>query len=124
MPYIYSLVGRVWLKDMSMMRFLAFDYPEDKVACNIASQYMFGDSIMVCPVTRAMYYEADSREIEQVDTTVQVYLPKGKWYDYYTEECFEGGEYITVDAPLNKIPLFVKAGAIIPKQSSHLPPKL
>lgn len=115
MPYIYSLVGRVWLKDMSMMRFLAFDYPEDKVACNIASQYMFGDSIMVCPVTRAMYYEADSREIEQVDTTVQVYLPKGKWYDYYTEECFEGGEYITVDAPLNKIPLFVKAGAIIPK---------
>lgn len=60
MPYIYSLVGRVWLEDASMMRFLAFDYPQDKVACNITSQYMFGDSLMVCPVTKPMYYEADS----------------------------------------------------------------
>lgn len=115
MPYIYSLAGRCWLSDESMMRFLAFDYPEDEVACSITEQYMFGDSIMVCPVTKPMYYRVNSEEIEKPDTTMQVYLPAGKWYDYYTEECFEGGKYITVDAPLEKIPLFVKAGGIIPK---------
>jgi len=115
MPYIYSAAGKAWLRDASIMRFLAFDYPEDKVACEITCQYMFGDSLMVCPVTRPMYYEVNSCKIENVDTAVQVYLPTGQWYDYYTEECFEGGRYITVEAPLNKIPLFVKAGAIIPK---------
>ncbi len=115
MPYIYSAAGRTWLQDESMMRFLAFDYPEDSVACSITNQYMFGDSIMVCPVTRPMYYQSDSRKIDILDTKVQVYLPAGEWYDYYTQECFEGGQYITVDAPLEKIPLFVKAGAIIPK---------
>lgn len=115
MPYIYSMAGRCWYSDESMMRFLAFDYPEDKIACSITNQYMFGDSIMVCPVVRPMYYQADSVKISNPDTKVQVYLPAGKWYDYYTEECFEGGRYITVDAPLEKIPLFVKAGGIIPK---------
>ncbi len=115
MPYIYSLAGRCWLSDESMMRFLAFDYPKDQVACGITEQYMFGDSIMVCPVTRPMYYRANSEKIEKPDTSVQVYLPAGKWYDYYTEECFEGGQYITVNAPLERLPLFVKAGGIIPK---------
>lgn len=115
MPYIYSLAGRCWHSDESMMRFLAFDYPKDMIACGITKQYMFGDSIMVCPVTRPMYYRVNSEEIAKPDTAVQVYLPEGKWYDYYTEECFEGGGYITVDAPLDKIPLFVKAGGIIPK---------
>lgn len=115
MPYIYSQAGKAWLKDASIMRYLAFDYPQDQVACCITDQYMFGDFLMVCPVTRPMYYEVNSCKIEQEDTTVKVYLPKGKWYDYYTEECFEGGRYITVEAPLEKIPLFVKAGAIIPK---------
>ncbi len=115
MPYIYSIAGRTWLLDESMMRFLAFDYPEDAVACGIKDQYLFGDSLMVCPVTRPMYYQANSQRIDMVDTTMQVYLPKGKWYDYYTEESFEGGRYVTVDAPLEKIPVFVKAGAILPK---------
>ena len=70
---------------------------------------------MVCPVTRAMYYLQDSVENQNPDITVQVYLPQGKWYDYYTKHCYEGGRYITVEAPLDKIPLFVKAGAIIPR---------
>lgn len=115
MPYIYSIAGRTWLYDESMIRYLAFDYPDDPIACNVKDQYLFGDSIMVCPVTNAMYYGVGSRKIENPDTTRQVYLPKGKWYDFYTNEAYEGGRYITVDAPLNKIPLFVKAGAIIPR---------
>lgn len=115
MPYIYSTAGQTWLEDSSMIRYLAFDYPEDEIACHITDQYMFGDSLMVCPVTRAMYYLPDSVEIQNPDITVQVYLPRGKWYDYYTNHCYEGGRFITVEAPLDKIPLFVKAGAIIPK---------
>lgn len=115
MPYIYSLAGRAWLDDDSMIRFLAFDYPEDQTACRITDQYMFGDSIMVCPVTRPMYYTVNSTEIPEPDTTRTVYLPKGKWYDYYTNTPYEGGRYITVDAPLDTIPVFVKAGGIIPK---------
>ncbi|MBO5346512.1 MAG: DUF5110 domain-containing protein, partial [Lachnospiraceae bacterium] len=115
MPYIYSTAGQTWLEDSSMIRYLAFDYPEDEIACHITEQYMFGDSLMVCPVTRAMYYLPDSVENQNPDITVQVYLPQGKWYDYYTKHCYEGGRYITVEAPLDKIPLFVKAGAIIPR---------
>lgn len=115
MPYIYSIAGRTWLNDESMMRYLAFDYPDDPIACQTTDQYMFGDSIMVCPVTFPMYYGAGSKKLEGIPTTRQVYLPKGKWYDFYTGEIHEGGRYITADAPLDKIPLFVKAGAIIPR---------
>jgi len=115
MPYIYSLAGRTWLYDESMIRYLAFDYPEDEIACKITDQYMFGDSLMVCPVTKPMYYGPDSKKIEKIQTAVTVYLPDGKWYDFYTNECYAGGQYITVEAPLDTIPVFVKAGAIIPK---------
>lgn len=114
MPYIYSVAGRTWLNDESMMRFLAFDYPGDKTACEIKDQYMFGDSIMVCPVTQAMYYGVNSTPIENAPKTRKVYLPEGEWYDFYTEEKYSGGQWIETDADIKKIPLFVKAGAIIP----------
>jgi len=114
MPYIYSLAGRTWLKDESMMRYLAFDYPTDEVACNIKDQYLFGDSIMVCPVTKPMYYEANSVALEGVEKTRPVYLPEGLWYDFYTNESYTGGQWIEADADISRIPLFVKAGAILP----------
>ena len=104
----------MWLNDESIIKYLAFDYPDDEIACHITDQYMFGNSIMVCPVTRPMYYTVNSTPIDNVDTTVKVYLPRGKWYDFYTKEAYEGGRYITTDAPLDRIPLFVKAGGIIP----------
>lgn len=114
MPYIYSLAGAVWLNDESIIKYLAFDYPDDEIACHITDQYMFGNSIMVCPVTRPIYYTVNSTPIDNVDTTVKVYLPRGKWYDFYTKEAYEGGRYITTEAPLDRIPLFVKAGGIVP----------
>ena len=57
MPYIYSETGKVWLKDRSLIRFLAFDFTRDKKTWDIWDQYMFGESLMVCPVTEAMYYD-------------------------------------------------------------------
>ena len=120
MPYIYSHAGRTWLNDESMIRYLAFDYPDDPTACRITDQYLFGDSIMVCPVTNPMYYGVGSQKLEGIPTSRQVYLPAGKWYDFYTNEEYQGGQYITADAPLDKIPLFVKAGAIIPRAKTAL----
>jgi alpha-D-xyloside xylohydrolase len=75
---------------------------------------------MVCPVTNPMYYGVGSQKLEGIPTSRQVYLPAGKWYDFYTNEEYQGGQYITADAPLDKIPLFVKAGAIIPRAETAL----
>ena len=102
MPYIYSLAGQAWLEDRIIMRGLVMDFTDDKVAREVSDQYMFGPSLMVCPVYE---YGATSRS---------VYLPKGKyWYDYYTDSVFVGGQTIEADAPYERIPLFVPSGAIL-----------
>ena len=102
MPYIYSLAGQAWLDDRIMMRGLVMDYSEDSVARNVSDQFMLGPSLMVCPVYE---YGATARD---------VYLPEGKqWYDYYTEYIYSGGQTIEAEAPYERIPLFVPAGAIL-----------
>ncbi len=102
MPYIYSLAGQAWLEDRIIMRGLVMDFTDDEVAREVSDQYMFGPSLMVCPVYE---YGATSRS---------VYLPKGKfWYDYYTDSVFVGGQMIEADAPYERIPLFVPSGAIL-----------
>ncbi len=113
MPYIYSEAGNCWLNDGSMMYLLAFDYPDDEIANKITDQYMFGSSIMVCPVIHPMYYLPGSEKTEALKTR-EVYLPEGGWYDFYTNVYYRGSQYITVDAPIDKIPLFVREGSIIP----------
>ncbi len=103
MPYIYSLAGKVYFDDYTIMRGLVMDFDNDKTVENIDDQYMFGPSIMVCPVYK---YQARARE---------VYLPAGtNWYNAYTGEVSEGGQVITAKAPYERMPLFVKAGAILP----------
>jgi len=115
MPYIYSMVGRVWKDDYTIHRMLAFDFPEDSRAREIADQFMFGDSLMVCPVITPMYYDKASRLIEGQPKSREVYLPKGSgWYDFWTNEYYEGGQTIRSDAPIDVIPLYVKAGSILP----------
>jgi alpha-D-xyloside xylohydrolase len=85
-----------------MMRGLVMDFPLDDRVKNIKDQYMFGPSLMVAPVTS---YGARSR---------QVYLPAGAdWVDFHTGERYQGGAGVTVQAPLNRIPLFVKAGTVL-----------
>lgn len=103
MPYIYSLAGDTYHKDGTIMRGLAMDFPHDPAVASIADQYLFGPSLLVNPVT-----EFGARERP-------VYLPEGVlWYDFYTGEKHAGGQTIQATAPLYRMPIYVKAGSIIP----------
>lgn len=103
LPYIYAAAGDSYHRDGTMMRALVMDFPNDSKVKDIGDQYMFGPSFMVSPV-----YEYGAR-------TWPVYLPAGAgWYDFHTGEFHEGGQEVTADAPLERMPLFVKAGAIVP----------
>lgn len=115
MPYIYSQAGKVWLEDASFIRMLPFAFPEDKQVMKISDQYLFGDSIMVCPVTDPMYYDKNSHPLTDVKKSRSVYLPKGQgWYDFWSNQYYEGGQWIEAEADITKIPLFIKEGSIIP----------
>ncbi|WP_321436713.1 TIM-barrel domain-containing protein [uncultured Bacteroides sp.] len=103
MPYIYSLAGMTYFKDYTIMRALVMDFGKDTNVNNISDQYMFGPSLMICPVYK---YEARSREVYFPETT--------GWYDFYTGEYVRGGQTLNVNAPYERIPLFVREGAIIP----------
>lgn len=103
MPYLYSLAGAVHFADYTPMRALVMDFNGDTRVNDIKDQWLFGPSLMACPVGK---YEARSRE---------VYLPKQKgWYDLYTNRHYDGGQTITADAPYERIPVFVPEGSIIP----------
>ncbi|MCR4584148.1 MAG: glycoside hydrolase family 31 protein [Lachnospiraceae bacterium] len=117
MPYIYSLAGRVHTDDGLIIKPLVYDFTGDKNVRDIFDQYMFGDAMMVCPVTEAMYFGKNKKD----STTRSVYLPAGcDWYDMYTDEKYEGGRWIEADASLEKIPVFIKAGAVIPMTEAAL----
>jgi alpha-D-xyloside xylohydrolase len=103
MPYIYSLGYRTWLTGAPFMRALPLDFPADPKVADIGDEYMFGPAFLVAPVTG------------QGAASRQVYLPAGTdWYNYWTSERVKGGQTITVDAPIDTIPLFVRAGSIVP----------
>jgi alpha-D-xyloside xylohydrolase len=103
MPYIYSLGRHTYDSGAPFMRALFMDFPNDPKVVTIGDQYMFGPAFLVAPVT------------EQGQTKRPVYLPAGTaWYDYWTNQRYEGGQTIKVDAPINRMPLFVKAGSIVP----------
>lgn len=118
MPYIYSLAGSAWKDDSLIIRPLIYDFPCDLKAAEVSLQYMFGPSLMVCPVTSPMYYEAGNKTIEDAERHMKIYLPgdpsKDRWYDFHTNECYEGGQGITVPVSIEHIPVFVRAGAVIP----------
>lgn len=114
LPYIYSLAGMVTHKNYTMMRALAFDFQDEEVK-QIDHQFLFGPALMICPITRPMYYTSGSKKMEHADKTQRVYLPKGAdWYDFWTGEWYEGGQYIIKEYPIDRMPIFVKAGSILP----------
>jgi alpha-D-xyloside xylohydrolase len=103
MPYIYSLGRQTYDTGAPFMRALFMDFPNDPNVSNLGDEYMFGPAFLVAPVT------------EQGRESRQVYLPAGRdWYNYWTNEKLEGGQTVTVAAPIGTIPLFVSAGSIIP----------
>lgn len=115
LPYTYSVAASMTLADRTMTRPLAFDFRHDPNVYDIKDQLLFGPAFMACPVTRPMYYEAESKEMTGVSKSRQVYLPKGtEWIDFYNGKRYAGGSLITAEAPISHIPVFVRAGSIVP----------
>ncbi len=122
LPYIYSTSWEVTAHQSSMMRALMMDFADDKNALDINDQYLFGKSLMACPVTEPMFVD---RVINGQDTTwvenfsriqsKSVYLPGGTdWYDFWSGEILSGGQTVNRETPIDHIPLFVRAGSILP----------
>jgi alpha-D-xyloside xylohydrolase len=103
LPYIYSLGKQTYDTGAPFMRALFMDFPDDPNVSNVGDEYMFGPAFLVAPVT------------EQGRESRQVYLPAGRdWYNFWTNERVNGGQTVTVAAPIGVIPLFVGAGSIVP----------
>ena len=103
LPYIYSLAYRTYQTGAPFMRALFMDFPKDANVANIGDEYMFGPAFLVAPVT------------EQGATSRKVYLPSGcDWYNFWTNERLHGGQTVKVAAPIDTLPLFVRAGSIVP----------
>lgn len=121
LPYIYSMAGMVTLNNYTIMRLLAFEFIEDQKVYNIKDQYMFGSSLMICPVTEPMYYSSGSKQLVGINKTRRVYLPSGcDWYDFWTNKKYSGGQYISAPASLEIMPIYVKSGSIIPMAKTAL----
>lgn len=103
-PYLYTSMHQQYETGLPMMRALVLNHQDDENVYEIGDQYMFGDNLMVAPVTT------------KGAITRSVYLPEGTWFNYWTNQKYEGKSYHHVVAPLDTIPLFVKAGSIIPMQ--------
>lgn len=123
LPYIYSASHDVTARQSSMMRALVMDFANDKDSWNVADEYMFGKSLLVSPVTAPMYTKPgtvegrDTLKVQDFSTikSKQTYLPEGAgWYDFWTGEKFAGGQKVAKESPLDIIPLYVKAGSVMP----------
>lgn len=104
LPYIYSEASRVTTQGYTLMRPLIFDFPDDTEALKQDNEYMFGQSLLICPVT------------EKGVSVKKVYLPEneGGWYDFRTDRRYDGGCFAEVPVNIEYIPVFVKAGSIVP----------
>ena len=109
LPYTYSVAYSSYQTGAPYMRALFMDFPADPKAADIPDEYMYGPAFLVAPVT------------EQGATQRSVYLPAGTdWYNFWTNEQLHGGQTIVVDAPIDTLPLFVRAGSIVPLGSAVL----
>lgn len=107
LPYTYSLGYASYQTGAPFMRALFMDFPNDAKVMDVRDEYMFGPAFLVAPV------------VEQGATQRAVYLPAGTdWYNYWTNERVKGGQTVTVSAPIDTLPLFVRAGSIVPMGSA------
>lgn len=103
LPYIYNEFYKASQTGLPVIRPLVLEFPDDENVHQLSDQFLFGEDIMVAPIYRPATFKRC------------VYLPVGVWYDYWSGERYEGGNCILADAPLDKIPMFVRGGAIIPQ---------
>lgn len=101
LPYIYSTSWQVTSEDATLMRALFMDWPQDRKVWDMDDEYMFGKSFLVAPVVTP----EDKRE---------VYLPEGQWFDFWNGKRFEGSQTIVRNTPVDEIPVYVKAGTVLP----------
>jgi alpha-glucosidase/alpha-D-xyloside xylohydrolase len=102
MPYLYSAAWETHRTGIPLIRSLGLSFPDDATAWSTTDAYLFGPSLLVAPV------------FEQGATERKVYLPAGGWYDFWTAKRIEGGTTVTVPTTLETMPLFVRAGSIVP----------
>lgn len=102
LPYLYDLFYQGEKTGLPVMRPLVLHYEDDANVRNLNGEFLVGESLLVAPV------------VEQGATKKLVYLPEGKWYDYWTGEAHEGRQYLVKDAPIDVCPMYVKAGSMIP----------
>jgi alpha-glucosidase/alpha-D-xyloside xylohydrolase len=108
-PYIYAQGWHTYQTGAPFMRALFMDFPNDPQVTDLRDEYMFGPAFLVAPIT------------EQGATSRRVYLPAGcDWFNFWTNEKLRGGQTISVQAPIDTIPLFVRAGSILPLGSEVL----
>ena len=135
-PYLYSTAWQVTSANESYLRPLFSDFAADRRVWNVADEFMFGHSILAAPVVEAQYTQEriiredamtgwDKKEVkpESENTTVNwsetktasKYLPKGAlWYDFWTNKTYKGGQTVTLQTSLDRVPMFVRAGSILP----------
>ncbi|MEP6741243.1 MAG: TIM-barrel domain-containing protein, partial [bacterium] len=102
LPFLYTILEEAHQSGVPLFRPLVLNYQDDPNTYNLDDEFMIGDDLLVAPVVKP-------------DVTRRlVYLPKGMWYDYWTNKKYEGGTMVSADAPLETVPIFVRAGAIIP----------
>ena len=135
-PYLYSIAWQVTSNNDSYMRPLFADFAADKKVWNTTDEFMFGRNILACPIVKAQYTEekiirtdamtgwdrqnvSDGSAVGAIDwsasKTATKYLPKGaQWYDFWTNQQYKGGQDITFATTLDRVPMFVRAGSILP----------
>jgi alpha-glucosidase len=102
LPFLYTTLEEAHRTGVPLFRPLMLNYQDDENTYNLDDEFMIGDDLLVAPIVKA-------------DVTARlVYLPKGTWYDYWTNKKYSGGTMIRVEAPLETAPMFVRGGAIIP----------
>lgn len=114
LPYTYSLAAQVLSDGYTIMRSLMFDFANDSRVKEIKDEYMYGPAFLIAPVMEPYEFGPDSTPLNK-EPVRDVYLPEGSyWYDYDTKKLYEGGQTIAKVAAIDTIPVFVRAGAIVP----------
>ncbi len=114
LPYLYTLHAWETSRAYTSMRALAFDFRHDPRCYDVDDQFMLGPALLVCPVTEPMWFGPRSEPLSGGHTR-RVYLPAGTdWYDFWSGNRYDGGQFVDADAALHIMPLFVRAGSILP----------
>jgi alpha-D-xyloside xylohydrolase len=118
LPYVYTVAAEASRTGGVMVRGLVFDFADDPAAREVHDQFLLGEALMVCPVTEPAFYDKAGEPIAPGRAHRACYLPAGTgWLNFWTEEYLEGGRTVEAEAPVDQIPVFVRAGSVIPSQA-------